>query len=199
MKLTRAASTSTWTLRCWALSSHTTARYLFVPPPSLGAKLHTVSYFQIVISTGRSDWEREVTEAKGSLAAYMLQVSTSSLLNAPKPSSPTSNGKSSCPSTGLFNPSQSTRTSILNGSHNTLCHEEDHETVLIFPDFKVASEVRRSMEGAQDLWDSTVAPGISRSGTFLEKSTLKTWVLPYACVILLCQSHAILFHFHFAH
>lgn len=142
---------------------------------------------QIVISTGRSDWEREVTEATGSLAAYMLQVSTSSNLNTPKPSSPPSNGKSSSSSTGLFNPSQSTRTSILNGSHNTLCHEEDHETVLIFPDFKVASEVRRSMQGAQDLWDSSVAPGIGRGGAFLEKSTLRTWVLPYACVILLCS------------
>jgi len=117
----------------------------------------------------------------------MLQVSTNSLLNTPKPSSPPSNGKSSYPSTGLFDPSQSTRISILNGSHNTLSHEEDHETVLIFPDFKAASEVRRSVQGAQDLWDSSVAPGISRSGAFLEKTTLRTWVLPYACVILLCS------------
>jgi len=195
MKLILAASTSTWTLKCWALSSHTTARYLLVSPPSF-AQLHTV---QIVISTGRSDWEREVTEANGSLAAYMLQVSTSSLLNTPKPSSPPSNGKSSYLSTGLFNPSQSTRISILNGSHNTLCHEEDRQTVLIFPDFKVASEIQRSMQGAQDLWDSSVAPGISRSGAFLEKSTLRTWVIPYACVILLCQAHAFLFHFHYAH
>ena len=195
MKLILAASTLTWTLRCWALSSHTTVRYLLVSPPSL-AQLHTV---QIVISTGRSDWEREVTETTGSLAAYMLQVSTSSILNTPKPASPPSVGKSSSPSTGLFNPSQSTRISILNGSHNTLSHEDDHETVLIFPDFKVASEVRRSMQGAQDLWDSSVAPGISRSGAFLEKSTLRTWILPYACVILLCQSHVFHFHFHFAY
>jgi hypothetical protein len=125
----------------------------------------------------------------------MLQVSTNSLLNTPKPSSPPSNGKSSYPSTGLFDPSQSTRISILNGSHNTLSHEEDHETVLIFPDFKAASEVRRSVQGAQDLWDSSVAPGISRSGAFLEKTTLRTWVLPYACVILLCQPHAVSFTF----
>ena len=87
--------------------------------------------------------------------------------------------------TGLFLASDSSRTSILNGSHKTLCHENDHETVLVFPDFKVVTEVRRSTQGAQELWDSAVNPSIGRSGAYL-KNELKTWIIPYSCVILLC-------------
>ena len=89
-------------------------------------------------------------------------------------------------STGLFLASDSSRTSVLNGSHKTLCHENDHETVLVFPDFKVVTEVRRSAQGAQELWDSAVNPSIGRSGAYSKKTELKTWIIPYSCVILLC-------------
>jgi len=88
--------------------------------------------------------------------------------------------------TGLFLTSDSNRTSVLNGSHRSLSHEDNHETVLVFPDFKVVTEVRRSLQGAQELWDSAVDPSLGRSGAYLEKSVLKTWALPYSCVILLC-------------
>lgn len=88
---------------------------------------------------------------------------------------------------GLFNTSDSVRTSVLNGSHRTVCDEDDHETVLVFPDFKMVSEVRRSPQGAQDLWDGAVRPELDRMGALLEKHTLKSWVLPYACVILICE------------
>ena len=89
-------------------------------------------------------------------------------------------------STGLFLASDSSRTSVLNGSHKTLCHEDDHETVLVFPDFKVVTEVHRSIQGARELWDSAVDPSIGRSGAYSKKNDLKTWILPYSCVILLC-------------
>ena len=89
---------------------------------------------------------------------------------------------------GLFNTSDSVRTSVLNGSHRTISDEDDHETVLVFPDYKMVSEVRRSPQGAQDLWDGAVKPELDRKGAFLEKHILKSWVLPYACVILLCES-----------
>jgi len=100
-----------------------------------------------------------------------------------RPASPT---KGVRPATGLFNTSESNRTSVLNGSHRTLCTEDDRETVLVFPDFKVVTEVHRSHQGAQELWDTAVDPSVERDGRYIEKSRLKTWILPYACVILLC-------------
>lgn len=143
-----------------------------------------------MISTGKSDWERDITDDKASLAAAMLQVTTGASSHSQKPSLSPTNMKSVRPTAGLFRTADSTRTSVLNGSHRTICHENEFETVLVFPDYKVVTEVRRSVQGAQDLWDSAVDPklgGAGASGAFLEKSPLKTWVLPYACVILLCE------------
>lgn len=143
---------------------------------------------KIIISTGKSDWERDIEDNKNSLAAAMTGVISNAPPVQPGSLSP-GNGvvKETQPSsTGLFLASDSSRTSVLNGSHKTLCHENDHETVLVFPDFKVVTEVRRSTQGAQELWDSAVNPSIGRSGAYLKKNELKTWILPYSCVILLC-------------
>ncbi|KAF8164989.1 Sucrase/ferredoxin-like-domain-containing protein [Crassisporium funariophilum] len=145
---------------------------------------------QIIISTGKSDWERDITDDKDSLAAAMLEVTTNAPPTSPaspKPTPPSPNGKDVRPAMGLFLTSDSARTSVLNGSHRTLSCEDDHETVLVFPDFKAVTEVRRSVQGARDLWDSAVDPVIGRDGSYLEKSILKTWMLPYSCVILLCS------------
>jgi hypothetical protein len=139
---------------------------------------------KIIISTGKSDWERDIEDCKNSLATAMSEVISNNALPQPGPSSPGHGTTRS--STGLFLASDSNRTSILNGSHKTVCYEDDHETVLVFPDFKVVTEVRRSTLGAQDLWDSAVDPSIGRSGACSKKNELKTWVLPYSCVILLC-------------
>jgi len=77
--------------------------------------------------------------------------------------------------------------SILNGSHDTLSKHYDHETVLIFPDYKVVVEVPRSLDGARDLWRNSVNPSVSRQGSSSGSSTVKSWVIPYACVILICE------------
>jgi hypothetical protein len=139
---------------------------------------------QIVISTGKSNWERDIEDNKSSLAAAMGEV----ISNAPpEPLLPEHGSVKDTPPTGLFLASDSNRTSVLNGSHKTLCHEDDHETVLVFPDFKVVTEVRRSTQGAQELWDSVVDPSVGRSGAYSMKNKLKTWALPYSCVILLCS------------
>jgi hypothetical protein len=142
---------------------------------------------QIVISTGKSDWTRDITDDKSSLAAAMADVASHPHTHhTPSSPKPASSSKGVKPVTGLFNTSDSKRTSVLNGSHRTLSHEDDHETVLVFPDFKVVTEVARSLQGARELWSSTVDPTIGRDGAHLEKSPLQTWVLPYSCVILLC-------------
>ncbi|KAF9057363.1 Sucrase/ferredoxin-like-domain-containing protein [Panaeolus papilionaceus] len=154
---------------------------------------------QIVISTGKADWAKDITDDKDSLAALLLEVNSPPPATSPKSPSTNSTPASTLPkgvkhSTGLFHTSDSTRTSVLNGSHKTICHEPDHESVLVFPDFKVVTEVRRSMQGAHDLWEGALEPSIGRAGVDLEKSILKTWVLPYACVILLCEFKFLTIH-----
>ena len=77
---------------------------------------------------------------------------------------------------------------ILNGSHDTLSKYNDHETVLVFPDYKVLTEVPRSLDGARELWRNSVNPSVSRLGSSSsETSSVKSWVIPYTCVILICE------------
>ncbi|KAK0206270.1 Sucraseferredoxin-like protein [Desarmillaria ectypa] len=172
---------------------------------------------QLVISTGKIDWDREVTDTKGSLAAFLSQVEHRRL-HASHPRRPSVTAISRSPpndsillqekvhsivsphnpltssspppshgTSGVFNATDSKRISILNGSHNTLCHDPDYETILVFPDYKLVTEVPRSVEGAQNLWDTCVDPELGRAGGLLEKSPFNSWVIPYACVILLCS------------
>ncbi|EMD40810.1 hypothetical protein CERSUDRAFT_62787 [Gelatoporia subvermispora B] len=159
-------STWIWKRRCLALSSHITGRP------------------QVVISTGKSDWERDVTEVPGTLAAYLLAARG----EAPKPSSPTASTVGSAKTVpGVFNPAESSKVSVLNASHHTICDDIKRETVLVFPDYKVVTEVERSLDGARTLWKSHVDPSLGRTGAGLEGSGLRSYVLPYACVIMLCS------------
>jgi hypothetical protein len=77
--------------------------------------------------------------------------------------------------------------SILNGSHDTLSKDYDYETVLVFPDYKVVTEVPRSLDGARELWRNSVNPSVSRPGSTSEVNMIKSWVIPYTCVILICE------------
>ncbi|KAL6309611.1 Sucrase/ferredoxin-like-domain-containing protein [Sparassis latifolia] len=131
---------------------------------------------QLVISTGKSDWPKEVTEVHGTLAAYLLETRDA----APKQHRSHHNAAKSVP--GVYDSATTSKVTILNGSHYTLCDDASRETVLVFPDYKVVTEVPRSLDGATAFWKSGAAPGFEG-----EDSHLKTWVLPYACVILLCS------------
>jgi len=88
------------------------------------------------------------------------------------------------PIPGIFGVNDTSRVAILNGSHKSLSDEESLESVLVFPDYKVVTEVPRSLEGAKDLWESVLNP----PGNSIRDSTFESWVLPYSCVILLCES-----------
>jgi len=139
--------------------------------------INLIIFAQVVISTGKTDWEKEVTEVQGTLAAYLLQVQKSS---AAKETDQVEN-----PPSGVFTSSESTRIAILNGSHDTLSDDCNLETVLVFPDYKAMVGIPRSLQGAQDLWSCAVNPALGRSG--LDQSSLKSWILPYSCVIMLCS------------
>ncbi|XP_006459893.1 hypothetical protein AGABI2DRAFT_184400 [Agaricus bisporus var. bisporus H97] len=141
---------------------------------------------QIVISTGKADWEKKITDAQGSLAAYLDDLETKEQ-EEHKPVHHTAAKSVRQGIPGLFRNSDSNHLSVLNGSHRTICDDDDCDTVFVFPDFKVVTEVERSSQGAQDLWDNYLDPTVNRAGAFPEKTQQRTWILPYSCIILLCS------------
>ncbi|KAF8505675.1 Sucraseferredoxin-like protein [Russula emetica] len=151
---------------------------------------------QVVISTGKSDWGRSVTDEKGSLASYISDIEKAAPLTitggastpGTAPSTPITS-TSHLPTTvaGIFKDSENQAVSILNGSHDTLSTYNDNETVLVFPDYKVLTEVPCSLDGARELWRNSVSPSVSRLGSSSGTGTVKSWVIPYTCVILICS------------
>ncbi|TFY83933.1 hypothetical protein EWM64_g53 [Hericium alpestre] len=154
---------------------------------------------QVVISTGKSDWARSVTDEKDSLAAHLQAVEAATPSITPdntEPGTPDSQLPSGkpirTPMAGIFKDSAAWTVSILNGSHDTLSrsHAHDKETVLVFPDYKVVLDVPRSPEGARELWENSVNPAVPRMGS-LAKSSVKSWIIPYSCVILISFSETL--------
>ncbi|KAF8169855.1 Sucrase/ferredoxin-like-domain-containing protein [Mycena galopus ATCC 62051] len=134
---------------------------------------------QIFISTGKTDWDMEVTWTSGSLAAFVFRAHrrtavTRSTVNANLPRVP-----------GLFNASDSSWISILNGSHKTISEEPELETVLVFPDFMIVAGVPSSREGAELLWNTALDPQIPR--IVGSTDNFSTWVIPYSVVITFCS------------
>ncbi|KAJ7170251.1 Sucrase/ferredoxin-like-domain-containing protein [Mycena crocata] len=138
---------------------------------------------QILISTGKIDWDREVTSTSGSLAAHVSRAYHKTVV-APS-IAVDQDGKPLPHLPGIFNASDSGELSILNGSHSSI-GDEDLETVLVFPDFMVVAGVPSTVDGGKSLCKIALNPRISRilgsSGT-----TFNTWVLPYSCVIAFCS------------
>lgn len=142
-----------------------------------------------MISTGKSDWPHDVTSESGSLASYL----NAAMSSAPK-SQPAPNVSSTVPAVpsdktvpGIYDTRQVSKVTILNGSHYTICDDPNRDTVLVLPDYKVVSEVERSAEGAEQLWKDAVDPAVGRAGAPVEGSKVRSWVIPYSVVILLCM------------
>jgi len=142
---------------------------------------------QVVISTGKSNWANEVTEEKDSLAAF-LSAANSSLDTSKKHKSSSDH---SVP--GVFSHTEAGRLAILNGSHKPFSSDESQNTVIVLPDFKVMSSIPSTLEGAEALWKAALDPSLGRAGASLRTDELKTWVLPYSCLILLCKFHTTVF------
>jgi hypothetical protein len=83
----------------------------------------------------------------------------------------------------VFTSAESTRLSVLNGSH---CELGSAHTVLVFPDYKLVKDVPATVEGAAQFWKAAVDPAVGIEGKRGE-GEMKSWVLPYAAVILLCK------------
>lgn len=144
-----------------------------------------------MISTGQTDWEREVTEVKGTLAAMV-----NDLFNSSKPSlakaTDAAAGKLQYSVPGVFTQQDSTRISILNGNHTTVSEHHDRETVLVFPEYRVVFGVECAPKAAELLYEKVVSPSTTYIPTIPEEKEageLPFGILPipYSCVILLCE------------
>ncbi|KAI1792067.1 Sucraseferredoxin-like protein [Ganoderma leucocontextum] len=151
---------------------------------------------QIVISTPNHDWAREVTEAEGTLAAYVAAAvsaggGTSGEQKAPKPA------LTAASAPGVFDTradlSQLTRVSIHNGRYLSVSQDGAKETVLVFPDFKAVTEVEVSEEGGREVFEKVLSPSIPLQAAPRPRADsdsgagIKTWALAYSCVILICS------------
>ncbi|KAJ6510032.1 Sucrase/ferredoxin-like-domain-containing protein [Mycena vitilis] len=142
---------------------------------------------QILISTGRSDWDRDITDTAGSLAALIFQSQPPKVPDArPSISIDLVDEKAVAPVPGVFSSTESTRLSILNGSHKTVCADE-HETVIVLPDYTIVVGVPATAEGAKELWRTALDSQLPRMGVTEQTSSFHTWILPYSCVIMLCS------------
>ncbi|KAI0774168.1 Sucrase/ferredoxin-like-domain-containing protein [Fomes fomentarius] len=161
---------------------------------------------QIVISTGKSDWVREVTDAKGTLAAHISSVDSSGVSNGgakekekdkdkakknkASDDKPANGAPPSAHVAGVFDadPTKYKKVTILNGSHRTVSDDHAKETVLVFPDYKVVTEIAASQPGAEELWNHALSPAVGLHAVPRDttETSVKSWFLPYSCVILLC-------------
>lgn len=93
---------------------------------------------------------------------------------------------------GVFTQQGNTRLSILNGSHTTVSEHHDRETVLIFPEYRLAFGVENTRKAAELLYEKAASPSTTYIPTVPEENEageLPFGILPipYSCVILLCQ------------
>lgn len=151
-----------------------------------------LTFAQIVISTGKSDWVREVTDAKGTLAAYVNQISSAGRPPKDKDPSkkPKDGGAHGSHVAGVFDSSnlaKNKRVTILNGSHRTVSADHDTDSVLVFPDYRLVTEVARTHDGAEQLWTHAVSPSLELYEVPAASTPVRSWIIPYSCVILLCR------------
>ncbi|KAF8559050.1 hypothetical protein OG21DRAFT_1474462 [Imleria badia] len=142
---------------------------------------------QVIISTGKSDWHKEVTEAGGTLAAFLSSANEKLLGDrAQNKDEMAEKGRALLPA-GLFTQDDTRRLSIQNGSHNSFSEDPSQETVIVLPDFKVIADIPRSLTGAEMLWTTALDPSYGRLGAQSRSDSLRSWALPYSCAILLCS------------
>jgi hypothetical protein len=135
---------------------------------------------QLVISTGKKDWAHDISEEAGTLAVYLDKARD----DLPKTHKPIANDKPSVD--GVFPSESNSRVSVLNGSHRSISHDDDQQTVLVFPDYTFVYNIKQSLDGAKEFWQHSVDPALDQGGALSPVGSLQTKVLPYSCVILLC-------------
>ncbi|GAA5935162.1 hypothetical protein JCM3775_007220 [Rhodotorula graminis] len=164
---------------------------------------------QILVSTGKSDWIREVTDDADSIPGLVRAVfdETSAagtpsekkgllgkfgamVLGGDKKKEDEQEGipgvhpsSAAPPADGVV----SSKLSILSSSFISSSHEGHRESVIVLPDYKVVHEVEASRAAVGELVKGYLRPEVGRAGAGELSGSLRSWPLPYQCVILLCS------------
>ncbi|OCF37662.1 hypothetical protein I316_00789 [Kwoniella heveanensis BCC8398] len=158
----------------------------------------------VVISTGKSDWERDHVDEKDSLAHHLDNVISSA--PTPKAASTKPSNHSTlpyiapsafpAPSEPLTSPIP-VQPSLYSSSLISQSDDPSDQTVLVFPDWKVTLEIENTKQGAQGLYDAQLDGKLGRAGKKLSEVNAKevesgldrrrSWVLPYRAIVLLCS------------
>ena len=146
---------------------------------------------------------REVTDEHDSLAKFLsaaedrhsvghfMHKKVASSVSPSSSSENPPNPSNTKQPTGIYAYKPSGRLSIVNGSHHTISDDPDTQaTVLVLPDYVAVTNVPVSSGGASAFWEHALDPGVPRAGTAVTPGgeDMKTWTLPYNCLILLCTS-----------
>ncbi|KAK4684018.1 hypothetical protein P7C73_g6186, partial [Tremellales sp. Uapishka_1] len=149
----------------------------------------------VVVSTGKSDWERDHTDEKSSFSHQLHEV-LSKLPDVPPPKETSAVAyiaaspfplPSQLPlGTALPTPS------IYSSSLISQSDDLEDQTILVFPDWKVVHEVENSRAGAEEIWEKVLQGGLGRAGKKGDGDETgvgrkRSWVLPYRAVVLLCS------------
>ncbi|BGP21209.1 sucrase/ferredoxin-like family protein [Rhodotorula toruloides] len=160
---------------------------------------------QILVSSGKSDWIREVTDDFDSIpglvkVAYdeattkpsggLLSKVGGKLFQGGK-GKEEEKGKRGLPG---VHPSKaaapadvaaSSRLSILSSSFVSHSDQAHKESVIVLPDYKVVHDVEPTRPAVDELVQRYLRPEAGRAGS--GEGTLRSWPLPYQAVILLCS------------
>ncbi|BGO88472.1 hypothetical protein NBRC10512_003014 [Rhodotorula toruloides] len=161
---------------------------------------------QILVSSGKSDWIREVTDDTDSIPGLVKLAYDEATA---KPSAgllgkvggklfKSGKGEEAEEKGGLpgVHPSKavagadvavSSRLSILSSSFISNSHTHHHESVIVLPDYKVVHDVEPTRTAVDELVERYLRPEAGRVGLDASQSALRSWPLPYQAVILLCS------------
>lgn len=137
---------------------------------------------QLVVSTGKSDWPHDHTEDESTLSHHLAKI-------IPEPSASEAPDSSSTPKLNLPNgvyesaPWPASKLGLFSSSLESQSHTPGNESIMIFPDWKVVTEVENSVQGAKGFIDDLVInKGVTKSS-----GSRQVWTMPYRAVVLLCS------------
>ncbi|KAL7419248.1 hypothetical protein Q5752_006085 [Cryptotrichosporon argae] len=153
----------------------------------------------VIVSTGKSDWERDHVDEKDGFPHKLNKYIESIFSGGGKGPKADASNPASAVSASQFPPPSATLNapisvppSLFSSSLLTQSDDPEDQTALVFPDWKVTLEVENSAAGAKALWDGALAGTLGRAGRALAGAGAgverrRSYVLPYRALVLLCS------------
>ena len=155
---------------------------------------------QVVISTGKHDWEHNITDNELTLAGMLDRTQDTFKLKDDTGIMSRIMAKRAANPSGQKTPPLSTITpkiegvfdtrlqgngiiQILNGSHISSSNKSQRESALVFPDYVIVENIAVNREAAEDFFKSHLAV----NHLVASERAIKTYPLPYIATVLICS------------